>query len=709
MSRKWKKTKSLPSLIKASGLKNLPGRLDICGASEGFQLLAAEGEGERRLRKFAITAYTGVSMSLGGFSSPVVVDISGIKVQAQKKPILFNHDTERIVGHSEEIGVTDQRLKLSGVISGVGDDTEKVLAMADNGFPWQASIGSSVDQIEFVERGQSVKVNGRNFNGPLYVARKTTLREVSFVPIGADSATSAKIAAHSKSQNIEKETAMSFDQWLEANEFDAESLTEKQKSKLEAQWQAESKPKPKADPPETEKKTDKTMADIVAAAREDENRCNAIRDIISAALLKRDITVEQAEVIGHTAIEGKWTEQRTELEILRIKRTPGPVSVISRHQEVNGKVIEAAVCMTGGLEKIDKQFDEETLDAAHKRYPRGVGLGELVSIFARRNGWDGLTIKSDLRGALRAAFSDDDRGIKANVGPSTYDLSGLFTNVANKFLRTSFEAVDPSWREIADIGSVRDFKEVTGYALTGDLIYQQLPPGGEIKHGTLDLEEYGNQAKTQALMIGIDRQHLINDDLGALTGVSKRLGRGAALSLNLLFWTEFLDNLSFFTSGRGNFDDGADSAFDADGLESANLLFLNQTDPDGQPLAVTPRILLVPSSLLIAARRLINSETLLTASDVGATNPWSNSFRIVSSPYLSNTAITGNSTKKWYLLADPSDVPVIQVVFLNGVQTPVVETSELDFDRLGIAIRAYHDVGVRKQEYRAGVAMKGEV
>jgi hypothetical protein len=61
----------------------------------------------------------------------------------------------------------------------------------------------------------------------------------------------------------------------------------------------------------------------------------------------------------------------------------------------------------------------------------------------------------------------------------------------------------------------------------------------------------------------------------------------------------------------------------------------------------------------------------------------------------------------WYLLADPNNVAAIEVAFLDGVETPIVETSEFDFDRLGIAMRAYMDWGCNKQEYRAGVKLKG--
>jgi hypothetical protein len=51
---------------------------------------------------------------------------------------------------------------------------------------------------------------------------------------------------------------------------------------------------------------------------------------------------------------------------------------------------------------------------------------------------------------------------------------------------------------------------------------------------------------------------------------------------------------------------------------------------------------------------------------------------------------------------------VIEIVFLNGNEQPTVETADADFNTLGIDMRGFHDFGVSKQEYRSGVAMKGE-
>ena len=78
------------------------------------------------------------------------------------------------------------------------------------------------------------------------------------------------------------------------------------------------------------------------------------------------------------------------------------------------------------------------------------------------------------------------------------------------------------------------------------------------------------------------------------------------------------------------------------------------------------------------------------------------------SRYLSISQYTGYSSKAWYLLAEPTDLPVIEVAFLNGQEAPTIETAEADFNVLGMQLRGFHDFGVSLVEHRGGVKATGE-
>jgi phage major head subunit gpT-like protein len=199
--------------------------------------------------------------------------------------------------------------------------------------------------------------------------------------------------------------------------------------------------------------------------------------------------------------------------------------------------------------------------------------------------------------------------------------------------------------------------------------------------------------------------------LGAITTVPRKLGRGSGLAINDVFWTVFLNNAAFFTAGRKNLITGADTALSIDALTKAEVAFLDQVDSDGKPIGVMPQVLLVPTALSAMATQLFKSVEIrdTTASTkYPVANPHQGKFRAEVSRYLANSKYTGNSAKAWYLLADPADLPVIEVAFLNGQESPTIETAEADFNVLGIQMRGYHDFGVALQDPRGGCKMKGE-
>ncbi|NBB84218.1 MAG: hypothetical protein GVY28_12540 [Alphaproteobacteria bacterium] len=682
---------------------------------------AAAGEGgEAKTPRFDMVAYTGGPMRIGAFAYPIAVDLQGLRIPDQRRPIRFGHDAMRGVGHSERVAIegegADAKLVASGLISRDTHEAREVAVAAKRGFPWQASIGASVDRLEFVKAGSSTTVNGRNVNGPAYIARQSTLGEISVVDLGGDQSTSTSIAAHGAGDTTHYGAPtmdMKFKQWLEAKGFDAETITDEQKTTLEAAWKAEQDAAKQgdADPAKTEPTAsafgDTSLDDTIEAARRENERRRKINATTQQVLAERPDLTDHVGKLAKSAIEAGMTAANYELEILRLNRAPA--GHVREDRSRDGRVLEASLCLAGGLQKPEDHFPEQTLDAADREFgSAGLGLGELLLMQAQANGFRGHGTRN-VRGLLEAAFS----GNVEAAGFSTFSLSGILSNVANKFLRQGFDAVESTWREVAAIRNVRDFKQVSSYSLTGGMKYELVGPGGELKHATAGEETYTNQADTYGRMFGVTRRDIINDDLGALTQVPSRLGRGGALKLNEVFWAEFLDNSSFFSAGNNNYEDGSTTALGIDSLTTAETTFLNQTDPDGNPLGSMPAILLVPNALDVTATNLMDSLQIVSAGGSSnrrdpANNPHRGKFRVVRSTYLSSTSLTGNSSKAWYLLANPNDIPVIEAAFLNGRQAPTVESADADFNTLGIQMRGYHDFGVNKQEFRGGVKMKGE-
>ena len=635
------------------------------------------------LPRFSMVAYTGGPMRLAGWRHPVIVDLAGLKIPAQHRPIRLGHDASLGVGHTDRIAVEGGKLIAAGLVSRDTAAAREVVVSSKNGFPWQASIGASVEEHEFVREGQTVQVNGQAFAGPVNVVRRSTLGEISFVDLGADGNTSASVLGIHQSLPRSGDTAVPTPAADTTITPAASAIAEKPATPPVVQAAATD--------------TGPTVADLRAAAAAETHRIAAIR-----TLCGKDHATIEAKAIG----EG-WDATRTELEVLRAARPTAP-AVHVRDSGLTPSVLEAACVLAGKHSEPTTVCDEQALTAADKRFRGGISLQELLLEAAWANGATARTFKSDPRQILRAAFSGMG-GVQA--GLSTIDLGGILSNVANKFLLDGFNAVERVWRNVAAVGPVSDFKAITRYRLIGKDQYEKVAPGGEIKHGTLGEISYKNQADTYGLMLSIDRRDLINDDLGAITLVPRKLGRGAGLKINDVFWTVFLNHAAFFTVANKNLLTGADTALSIDGLTKAEQAFLEQVDPDGKPLGIMPAIVLAPPSLSAIGTQLFKSlelrETTANAKYPVA-NPHQGKFRVEISRYLSNPQYPGNSSKAWYLLADPNDLPVVEVVFLNGQEAPVIETAEADFATLGVQMRGYHDFGVALQEPRAGLKAKGE-
>lgn len=138
-------------------------------------------------RNFKSIAYTGATVK-GPFGK-LIIDLAGLDTAGHVHPILREHAREKVVGMSN---ITERKgggLLMKGKMLATADARE-VIGLADEGFPWQASVGIGIDDVEEVPAGKAVSVNGATFSGPGVVIRRAKLKETSVCVLGADDATS---------------------------------------------------------------------------------------------------------------------------------------------------------------------------------------------------------------------------------------------------------------------------------------------------------------------------------------------------------------------------------------------------------------------------------------------------------------------------------------------------------------------------------------
>lgn len=728
----------------------------LSATGETVDLQAAAGDDGDSLPTFTGTAYTGGTMRPMHFYRDVVVDLSGAKVAPKDRPIHRDHRTDQIVGHSPagDIKIAAKSIKVKGIISGTGKHAQEVIANGKNKFPWQLSIGARIERIEWVDEDATVTVNGRRFKGGIYVVRACTIFEISFVSLGGDDNTSARVAATAEGY------AMNFTQWLAARGHDINSLTAQNLATLRAQFETESG-QPAATPttppagqttpaagisagagispsPAPAGRTDPAAGALLAGGtpapptpeqlnaqrlqleREANQReasrleLSAARESICARFGSPKIKVgegdnaQEVDLLVHATREG-WSANETELHARRNSRPDG-VTISSPSRDVNARGLEAALCMTAGCDAdaLANDYNEREMNCAMDRSYRGAGLKQLFATRAAIAGHSqsaGQFNNDTIEAALQADQRDQ---LLANS--STFSTPGILSNVMNKSMQKAYSAIEDILSLICSWGPVTDFKEQTHYQLTVDGDWSEVANDGQLKHGELKESKYTNSAKTRGMMIGLTRKHIRNDDLRAFLRIPMGIARKSANAKQRIGFAVLLQMITDgdFSAENANLVSGASSVLGIDGLQLAVNLFKKMKDETGEEIGVRPALLLTGTTLSVVAEDLYKQTNIDvrrgTKKEV-LRNNHANKYQPADSPYL-DTEYGGTDTG-YFLCADKNDIPILDGVALDGRMVPYVQRGDANFNTLGIEFRAFDDWGVGKGNPRGAVHSTG--
>lgn len=728
-----------PSEIRAVTLKaaadQAPNVFHAEAAPIEFDILKAEGGQPAKIKGFSMLAYTGGPMrpSNWPYREPIIVDLEGMAIPRQAVPVDLEHGT--VIGHTEAIEKTAQRVKASGVLSALDDNPKSPMAlaasetarMAVNGFPWQSSMTFEVSRLERVDQGQTVKVNGRNFDGPVYVARASGLHRISFTDHGADSNTNATIAAKAKTGEVTMNEQLKL--WLQAKGIDAATVSPAMVPIFQAQHDAEIKPNPAPAPTPTPAVID--PQDAIKAQRQayavEAERVGTIRKICAsfgnpAIEIEEGGKKQNVNLEAHAVANG-WDWKETKLHAMEASSPrPAPMGIVRGTTEgQSAQVFEAAMCIQLGMpeSRLGKWFDQQTLNAAMGGDVRNIGLSEMSHIVIARAGGHarpGKMTDDSIRASIGA-----ERTLKAS-GFSTLSLSGILSNLANKAMLNAYQSQNVIWPLFCAIRNHNDFKVHTHYRLDSKGSFKKVGPNGELKHVNAVDASYTNQLGTYGAIIALTRQMWINDDLSAFAQLPAFLGRMSAIRPEEAFHVLLLSNpSSFFSSGNGNIVTGTGGAMTAanglTALTTAESKFSNQVDSNGKPIGTLPDRMLLGTANFIYARNIYEGRVKITGKDQTevANNEHAGKYTPYRSPYVNNTAITdqdgaaitGQSSTLWWLFADPAVRAAVAMAFLNGQQVPTIQSADTEFETLGMQWRAFHDFGVGMEDPVAATQING--
>ena len=294
----------------------------------------------------------------------------------------------------------------------------------------------------------------------------------------------------------------------------------------------------------------------------------------------------------------------------------------------------------------------------------------------------GLAVRALQLGGYNVNYQDSrDQIIHRAMGTS--DFPALLGNAAGRVLLAAFDEAPAVLKQVARMNNLPNFKDRTVIRLPGGApSLEKVNEHGEFKHGGVAEAANGWRLATFGRICSLTRQALVNDDLGAFSGLLNEFGRSAARResdelVNMLVGTPLVDGSPLFHVDRSSL---ITTTLTMVGLALAVKSLRLQKEIGGGFIIQEPAFLVVPAALETLARQLVTSITPATTSSV---QPYRVS--IIVEPRLDAISPTA-----WYLVANNQQA--LEYGYLDGAQGPAT-FQELGFEVDGMQIKCRLDFG----------------
>lgn len=319
---------------------------------------------------------------------------------------------------------------------------------------------------------------------------------------------------------------------------------------------------------------------------------------------------------------------------------------------------------------------------------------------AKDNAYNAMTLRELARASLV------DRGISVSgqnamsmVGlaftHSSSDFGQILIDVAHKSLLKGWETAAENFDQFTSRGTLTDFRSAKRVGL-GDFGHlPQVGEGEEYTYGTIGDEGASVALATYGQLFTITRQAILNDDMHLLTKIPEKMGQAARATIAKLVFALLTGNAKA-QDGKALFDTSHKNTITNAVLDLANIdkgiqLMNGFVNARGEPLAIEPEFMLLPTSMYTRGLQLIKSASVEGAdANSGIINP----LRDIVTP-VKSARLQAADEKSWYLI----NKEAIEVSYLDGIDTPYMEQQN-GFTVDGVSTKVRIDAGVNVIDYR---------
>lgn len=608
--------------------------------------------------------------------------------------------------------------------------------MVRDGHVTDVSVGYQVLEKTYVPKGEKAIVKGREYDGPVNVATKWKLKEISLVPIGADE--QAKLRGfdqfpHSKQENFTvnkelRELCVKLGMKADATDEEAQAFLTKMVGE-------------KAEPVQITKDTPaagmdeaKMLSLFEKAIEQREAKQNAFRNEVKQMC---ELAGVGDEVAREAVESGDLTKARTLIMEKKAKNSTElghiaftPDQPRDQHvADLRTAIIERCLKATGYEPKPDSVTGKMQPDKRTEVFPveqRSKGAENFKGFNWLRLAEECLLADgyryNDIRGLTRenlaiAALGWPQKAGLRTRGEGAYNVTGTFNlltqDAQNKSMMLGYVEVGQTWRGPMRQGeSVSDFKDVNRYRLGAIPNIPIWPDNKDPEKASMGQarEKYGIEMRS--LEINFSYRLLINDDMDALSRTPFQMGNADGRTVNAFAWSLLTSNpamsdgqVLFLETATGNrkrsnltTGTATPTVATLQTMTSKMALMRGENTPEGNEgpdiLALVPVYLMAPRALYATVWQLLYpGGTDPASSNANVKNPFS-MYVPVFEPLLDVASSTA-----WYLAASPSQIDTAEISFLDGQETPITRTF-MDERNLSMSTIIMHGFGGAPMNHR---------
>lgn len=281
----------------------------------------------------------------------------------------------------------------------------------------------------------------------------------------------------------------------------------------------------------------------------------------------------------------------------------------------------------------------------------------------------------DITGDTRVT-GDARQATRLTAAISTTTFDQVLGDSLNRRMVAEYNASGlTDWRKIASVTPVFDFRTQRRIRIGG---YGDLPTVAQAAAYaalTTPADEEatytpGKKGGTESITL----EAIKGDDVTAIRRIPQKLGRAAARTLYKFVFDMISSNAviydatALFIAGHNNLGVAALSKAT---LQAGRLAMLKQAElTSAEPLGISPKFILVPVDLADTAFELTVQPNMAGFTPTAANAINSQIWDVIPVRHWTDA-------NNWYLVADPADIPTIEVGFLDGKEEPELFVQDL--------------------------------